>query len=351
MSPSSAAPVVAGPGRPLLRAAERALGGRRSVRAARRVVRDVWRLWLDSGDRVVAKRHPAADGLAVPAADPLVVEAEVLARLAVAGAAVPQFLGADAAERVAVFSDVGTWTLDDWLQARPGADPHLWAARAVDAVGGVEQALAGATASLQRWVPAWAQKSALTRAWAAAIRQAQTGLAWLVPPPGREAAACLAELADDLARRSPTLGSADYNPGNVVVDPVAGTVCLIEFSALGWDWPERRLVQYTTSLGARRPDGQLTPLLNVAAVDQAATLGFDAVAIDGHWLVFLLNLAAVLAQVERAAVTGPTRLWAGTERRRQLQAALSVPLAASGPAAACRRCIHQISFVEGEETR
>jgi hypothetical protein len=62
-------------------------------------------------------------------------------------------------------------------------------------------------------------------------------------------------LIDSMESAHLHLGPTDYNARNVLLNSATETVCFIEFSKLGWDWPERRLVQYTTGLGARQEGG------------------------------------------------------------------------------------------------
>ena len=77
----------------------------------------------------------------------------------------------------------------------------------------------------------------------------------------------------------------------------------IEFSKIGWDWPERRLTQYTTSHGAGRPDGRtvsaLTPALTaryaaLASETRAASQTEITALLDGHHFIFHLLAAQSL---------------------------------------------------------
>ena len=68
---------------------------------------------------------------------------------------------------------------------------------------------------------------------------------------------------DDIAA---TLGPLDYNARNIVVDGNRAT--FVDLGSIGWDWSEKRLVQYLSSLGANVPEGNFVNLLNREAVQR-----------------------------------------------------------------------------------
>jgi hypothetical protein len=134
------------------------------------------------------------------------------------------------------------------------------------------------------------------------------------------------------------LGATDYNARNIVIDPEKNTLRFIEFSKLGSDWPERRLVQYTTGLGARLPDGGFHSLLNRRRVERYASLAAEyratdpeciAHALDGHHLVFHLLTACMLkdAHLDPSQNVRLLEVWQSPERRfEQLRSILASPL-------------------------
>ena len=130
--------------------------------------------------------------------------------------------------------------------------------------------------------------------------------------PGCHAEARLRELARSLGRRPPSLGSTDYQPGNVVLDDSGERLTFLEQGKLGWDWTERRAVQYTTWVPAPDRDG----LIDVEAASRYGDLWSEGEgkarrrALDGHHLIFHLLWTRRLGLPE-ALGTVPEALAAG----------------------------------------
>ncbi|NKB67098.1 MAG: hypothetical protein GKR89_08565 [Candidatus Latescibacteria bacterium] len=271
----------------------------------------VWLVEALGGAKVVAKHQIYGSLTRGRAWDLLVVEKTVLDLLQRAHCAVPQVLGMDSDRSFIFFSYGGPSTLDDLVQER--LQPlGPWALRIVAAFNSIEGVLRRHQACLERRCAPGAEAARLAGEWRQAGRRAQAGLAYL----GRHCGADLGPLPQllgrivrRLGRRRPTMASADYNARNIVVDSASGQLCFIEFAKLGWDWPERRLVQYSASLGGHRRKGVFRSILDPEAV-QAYAYGAGrrnaGAALDGHHLVFYLNAAAMLG----AALTRPQQSWA-----------------------------------------
>ena len=105
-----------------------------------------------------------------------------------------------------------------------------------------------------------------------------------------------------------TVGSRDYNASNIVLCPRGPF--FVDFSAIGADWPERRMVGYLIATGARRENGNF-----ITALDQHAARIYQRLSADiweGHAAGALLDahfLAAALYSIERlqSALTAPER--------------------------------------------
>lgn len=296
------------------------------------VTADVWRVEFADGRRLVAK-HPlfgwATQGMPH---DLLAVEERVLGLLAESGCPVPRFLGVDGEAQLIFLEDCGPRTLDDELQEAPEASRAQYAPLAINGLGAIEQGFQKGLSELLPCVSPAADQTSLARAWAAAGVGAGQGLAYLLAArPAWQSVADrrLQEILKALAARRPSLGSVDYNARNVVVDPARGRLSFIEFSAIGWDWPERRLVQYTSSLGAGRPDGNFQPLLDRQVAALYAGCGGDLQALDYHYLIFLLNAVARLgAALKRPEEEASRALLAAWQNPRQRLARLVEKLAA-----------------------
>ncbi len=95
-----------------------------------------------------------------------------------------------------------------------------------------------------------------------------------------------------------TLDSLDYQARNIVID--AGLPSFIDFASIGWDWQERRFVQYFNSLGAYQDEANFVSLLNRELVETYAvwvvqhrenfSVSDVAARVDGHHLLFYLSV-------------------------------------------------------------
>ena len=306
-----------------------------NVCAVEPIASGVWSLRVGSVQRV-AKYHPFAPLTRGKPYDVLQVEREVLNALTEAGCRVPRLIALDERAFFAFYEWVGNETLDDWAQRETTDRPEridnlLHTQCAIDAalaVGG------------DRWasrVAPGGDTEALTDRWGSACRRAVWGAEALLArtrqrPLRGHIRDSIERIGGELALRAPVLGSSDYNARNIVISP-QGEAFFLEFSKLSWDWTERRLVQYTTSMGSGRGQGVIRPLLDLRAARLYADLqGADAQrALDGHQVFFLLNAAAALC----AALERPTesthvallRAWQDPSQRLQdLADALGTPL-------------------------
>ena len=319
----------------------------------------VWRLDLDGGRRVVAKRQPFA-GLARGRADDLLaVEQRVLALLRERNCPVPRVLGSDPSAGIIFFEHVGDETLDDAARSSgPGRRQRL-RERLVSGLLRLEQAFADCRRELEPHVSPAASRDRLPAALDRARAGALNGLHGLLERCGRghgQALRELGELIDGLCSRlaaeEPSLGSTDYNARNVVVDRRSGAVSFIEFAKIGWDWPERRLVQYATGLGAGAEGGFAGLLDRAAAGRYSSSARGDrarrAFALDGHHLLFHLNAAARLCGALDRPGHEPHRAllkaWRQPDLRlRQLCAAVSTPLGGDTMTTGLRRQFARLS--------
>ena len=112
-------------------------------------------------------------------------------------------------------------------------------------------------------------------------------------------------LSNRLRTAPPTLDSLDYQSRNIVISDE--TPFLIDFSSVGWDWQERRLVQFFNSIGANQEGANFVSLLNRELVDAYAEWVTShretcspveiAARVDSHHLLFYLS---VIHQLLRA---------------------------------------------------
>ena len=278
----------------------------------------VWQVDMAGGRRVVAK-HQAFHALTAGRTDDLLaVEQKVLDLLAKAGCPVPRVLGVDAETHFLFLEHRGDRTLDEVCQTDAKAG-GLLGRRVVSGFCAIESALAEREADIDGCVSPAATRDQVRATAANILDGAADGLQCLLSRCGAdrssaniritsgfnaasvgELEALLLEIWEGAVSLEASLGSTDYNARNIVVD-ATGEVSFIEFAKIGWDWPERRLVQYATSLGAGRENGGFVGTLDAAAVQQYARskTGSEAeraFAFDGHHLLFHLNAAAMLCR-------------------------------------------------------
>lgn len=272
----------------------------------------VWIVELEGNARVVAKHQVCGADTKDQPDDMLAVEPRILDLLAGQGCSVPRVLGVDPETCFIFYEYRGDRTVDDLCQQQ-----------ALRAVGGqrnlgrqlvtefcqIESTLATHQHELEHMVTPTARIEELSATAAQVEAGALEGLAEMHSLCGAGATAAaldsVRELSRRLSARAPTIGTTDYNARNIVVDgglEGGARLTFIEFARIGWDWPERRLVQYATSLGAGRPEGCFISLIGPDTVNCYAQWGGGGdegertAALDGHHILFHLNAAAMLSR-------------------------------------------------------
>ena len=266
----------------------------------------VWDVQMEGGARVVAKHQGFGEYARGRADDLLNVESEVLRLLADERCPVPNLLGTDPDTQFIFFEHRGQPTADDFCQDVDSTQRMELAEKVVQGFCRIEAALFAHQEDLLDLLTSAGTISSLRQRDAASVVQAQDALCRLghlfpaaIPGHGN-LDELLQAIAGQLSSRRPTLGSMDYNARNIVVDEETGEPSFIEFAKIGWDWPERRLVQYATSLGAGRDKGEFIEMMSARTVRLYAScvprdLQGRAFALDGHRILFLLNAAAMLS--------------------------------------------------------
>ena len=319
-----------------------------SVEGVSALAAGVWRVRVVDGRELVAKYQIFAPLTRGKAYDLLEVERDVLAVLSQAHCPVPRLLVIDVEAFLAIFESVGSETLDDWVHEQRGATEAL-VEQIICGQCAIDTALAQRTDSLAPRVAPGADGEALVEAWDEVGQRAQWGLEALrrhlhLAPPTREVQSALGVVHAYLAQRQPALGSSDYNARNIVVSAAGPTASFIEFAKLGWDWTERRLVQYTTCMGSGRPGAVMRPLLDARAARRYAEISLrpDAArALDGHHIFFMLNGAAALCRALEQPKMERSKALLGAwdkpaKRLRQFTDALAKPLSDDADAARLR---------------
>jgi len=306
----------------------RLLPGAPTVARILPLTEDVWQVDLRDGRSLVAKHQIWGFLAHGEPYDLLQVEKQVLGLLGGEGCPVPKVLGLDPEGQVILLEHCGSHTLED-------VDSTPYIPQVIDGLLQIERAFEKYQDLLAWRVVPQATLPCLRQAWAEAADRARQGLEQFgrhchgAPTALAGAQQALDEILSWLTARPPALGATDYRPRNIVVDPAGSDPCrvrFIEFAKIGWDWTERRLVQYTNTVrrGFRR-------LLDAGDVEfYAVRAGRErARALDYHHLVFYLNAASMLG----AALAAPSahapllRAWGPAgPRLRQLAELMAAPL-------------------------
>ena len=256
----------------------------------------VWRIQLNEEKCIAAKYQPLARETRDIPSDVLVVEREVLDFLLDKGCLVPRWLGCDKKTGFAFYEWVGDETLDDYAQKdflkASNITPSV-----IESFKSIDNMLNNISAELESRVIMHGGKSDLLSVWEIVTERAKWGAHALccrlgIANPNQKILAGLHDVCMDLSRREPRLGCSDFNARNIIVNNNRAPY-FIEFAKLNWDWTERRLVQYTTSMGSRVEKGSMGVLLCRNNLKDIS----DVASIDAHQIVFLLNGAAALCLV------------------------------------------------------
>ena len=272
--------------------------GHPAVRAIAPLAEGVWRIEDADGRKVVVKHQLFGRLTQGTAYDLLEVERDVLGFLRADGCPVPAVLGIDPDAHCIFLQWVGDRTLDDAIQDEDRAATM----QAIRGLCAIERACAQRADQLEPKVVPSANRAALAAAWDEAGTRAHAGIEQLCRRLQRPLDAgiqpLLETMHDWLAARPAALGSVDYNARNAIVEPGGTRVYFLEFAKIGWDWTERRLTQYTSSMGSGRQDGRMRSLLDASAARlyaEASGRSDGARALDYHRIFFLLNSAALLS--------------------------------------------------------
>jgi len=306
----------------------------------------VWRAALANGT-VLALKLAAGNEESARA---LAMEAQALEWLARRGCPVPEVVArpAETPPRWLALSWHGDQTLEVLLATASPPQRARLGRLLAEAVASVEAAFQPLTAAERDNPPAWEARVRALRAQAAPwIAAAPEALAWLVEHPLDRRTRERLEQALALAfGAEPSIAGLDYNAQNVVFD--GERLALLDFSAVGIDWPERRFVQYGTATGAASDGGGFVTVITPSSVRHYAALiapqrSLDAAKVeqlvDAHDLWLLLIAAQQLRAVaEGSAVAARARAWRNVpQRRRQLLRLLRRRLIHHGPAETVRR--------------
>jgi hypothetical protein len=259
---------------------------------------NVRRIVLSTGETAIVKRHIFAFTTAGQTYDLLTVEEAVAAFLRTAGCAVSNVLGIDREAGLVVFDDAGEMTLDDTVQTSSPFERSRLASSALDAFVQIQDALIHQNDLTEELVASGCDRATIQETFVSLCDH-------LTPDRIRPLVTSqvtdsdlsrIQDLIRSLAAKPLYLGPTDYNARNIVVSH-DGKLCFLEWAKVGFDWPERRIAQYLTSLGSGRAGALPRTLVDRWLVDRyGETMSWTDPAsavsdLDAHQLIYYILLA------------------------------------------------------------
>ncbi|HIE27767.1 TPA: hypothetical protein EYP66_10810 [Candidatus Poribacteria bacterium] len=233
------------------------------------------------------------------------VEANILKLLKREGCPVPDVIASNESTQIIVLEWCGDTTWDDLCQDETIVDKKRYTRLAIEGFCRIERVFSEKAGLVEPYVYPLDYKSHLYQIGEKLLTSARrciSDLAWIRDEPLTESETKIVdeswdEISHCILERQSTLGTLDYNARNIIID--RNRLTFIDFAKIGWDWPERRLMQYLTGLGAHIEGGNFTTLLDAEHTGLYAeimsridvTLNWQKLAalVDYHHILFYLT--------------------------------------------------------------
>ena len=275
---------------------------------------NLWRVIVD-GQSYLLKQHFITRPIGDSVFSPFEVESSVLSTLRDAGCSVPNVVWHSAPDFCLLLEWCGESTLDDVAQSTPLESLKETVTGALGEFCHIEKSFADRCAEFAPYVYALDYPTYLRQSMKDMLTQGRITMNYLARSCGESLSSDFDEFwsnySKTLQENSATLGVLDYNARNIVIN--AGESTFVDFGSVGWDWSERRIVQFFNSLGANREGGNFVNLLNREVIDAYAnravahrpgtTVGNIIAQLDYHNILFYLSVVHRLLD----AVVQPTR--------------------------------------------
>ena len=218
---------------------------------------------------------------------PFETEKRVLEILSETDCSVPSLQWYSDTDQLLLMDWCGDKTLDQWAQTRPLAQLKPVVRWTVAAFLKLESVFKSCEKELLLAVPPVRQSSQPDVDFDQACQRSQKILQWLVGPISSSTVDPVWQsLVETLKSGPQSFGALDYHASNVVLD-TSQLPYFIDFESVGWDWPERRLVQYLNAIGAGKEKGRFISLLNREVLGKLVGEQMQH-RLDGHHLLFYL---------------------------------------------------------------
>ena len=216
------------------------------------------------GQSYLLKQHFITRPIGDSAFTPFEVESFALSTLSEAGCSVPKVVWQSDPDFCLLLEWRGESTLDDAAQTTPLESLKETTTDALGKFCQLEKSFADRHTDFAPYVYPLDYPTYLRQTLNEMLDRGRKTLGYLARLSGEPAASDINELWSNFAQtlhgNSATLGALDYNARNIMID--AGDITFVDFGSIGWDWSERRIVQFFNSLGANREGGNYLNLLN-----------------------------------------------------------------------------------------
>ncbi|MCY3684438.1 MAG: hypothetical protein OXH16_23850 [Gemmatimonadetes bacterium] len=252
----------------------------------------------------------------------LAVEQKVTNHLLASGVSVPRIIATN--HDMVIYEWCGNHTLDDICQT---ADPRPFAHSIINTLCALEKAFYKHSTKFIPHIAPGCSADDLREQWHNTTQSLTETLPALVRDPNApDLLSTWQTLVNELIHAPPALGPTDYNARNIACpNPEIATV--LELAKIGYDWPERRLIQYTTSLGAHNPRGRIIGLLTPALAQYYAHLASKLYSTPAETILFRLDAHHLIYHLSAAHICLTTPHWQNIKTRlAQHKSQISQPL-------------------------
>ena len=240
----------------------------------------------------------------------LAVEQKVTDHLLASGVPVPRIIATD--HDMVIYEWCGNHTLDDICQT---ADPKPFAHSVINTLCALEKAFYKHRSKFIPHVAPGCSADNLREQWHSTTQSLIETLPGLVRAPNTpDLLSTWETLINELIQAPPVLGPTDYNARNIAC-PNPETATVLELAKIGYDWPERRLIQYTTSLGAHNPRGSIIGLLTPSLARHYAHFASKLYSTPIETILFRLDAHHLIYHLFAAHICLTTPPWQNIKTR------------------------------------
>ncbi len=241
----------------------------------------------------------------------LAVEQKVTNHLLASGVSVPRIIATD--HDMVIYEWCGNHTLDDICQT---TDPSPFAPTVINTLFALEKAFYKHRSKFIPHIAPGCSADDLREQWHNTTQSLTETLPHLVTRDSNapDLLSIWQTLINELIQVPPVIGPTDYNARNIAC-PNPETATILELAKIGYDWPARRLVQYTTSLGAHNPRGRVIGLLTPSLVRHYARFVSKLYSTPAETILLRLNAHHLIYHLSAAHICLTTPHWQNIKTR------------------------------------